>query len=99
MGRQRGATGGLGTASGSNREASMYVCMPAAWPYNAFSRVPLMDIESSLRGVSSETGTLLSEFNVEKSSGSKQHFISFCFAACIVECNLQCVCVCIAVIS
>lgn len=66
MGTQRGATGGLGTASGSNREASMYVCTPTACPYNAFSRVPLMDIERSLRGVSSETGTLLNEFNVEK---------------------------------
>lgn len=88
LGRQRGATGGLGTASGSNREASMYVCMPSACPYNAFSCVPLMDIESSLQGVSSQTGTLLSQFNVfsqrTKNSGSKQHFMSFCCAMCFI---------------
>lgn len=42
----------------------MYVCMPAACLYKDFSSVPLMDIHSSLRGISSQTGTLLSHFNV-----------------------------------
>lgn len=64
MGRQRGATGGMGTASGSNREASMYVCIPTACPHKAFSSVPLMDIQSSQQGVSSLTGTLSSQLNV-----------------------------------
>lgn len=84
-GKQWGATGGLGPASESNREASMYVCMPTACPYDAFSCVPLMDIESSLQGVSSETGTLLSQFDVFSQGTKTVDSVSFamCFIAAI----------------
>lgn len=52
MGRQRRATGGLGTASGPSRGALMYVCRPTECPYNAFSHMLPTDMESSLQGVS-----------------------------------------------
>lgn len=55
-GRQSGATGGMGTASGRNRRASMYVCAPMVAPYKALGCVSLTDIRGSLQGVSSETG-------------------------------------------
>lgn len=61
--RQRGATGGMGKASGSNRGTSVYVYIPTVCPSKAFSSVPLMDIENSLQGLSSQTGTLLIQSN------------------------------------
>lgn len=61
---QRRATGGMGTASGSNGRASMYLWMYTACAYKEFSSVPLIDIENSLQEVFSQTGTPLIRFSV-----------------------------------
>lgn len=82
--RQWGATGGMGTASGSNRRAPMYFCMPTACPHKALAvchwwtlrvRGRVSPLEPEHRCAS-----LMSILEKTLLPGSAQHF--FCTEMC-----------------
>lgn len=74
--------GGPGTASESNRRASVSVCMSATWAYKAFWSVPLMDPESSPQGLSFHNSSAQRN-SFKEGTGSQLPMYWMCYSAII----------------